>query len=143
MDGVLERIWTKRGRGLPLDAQQQAELIAGRGLDPNARPGSRRQVTLMEREVWEARTEALGDLDPALRRANLLVSGFPLSGTTGRVLRIGDTRIEIRGETKPCRLMDEIRPGLKDALFDDWGGGAFGVVLEGGPIALGDTLSWE
>ncbi|ANM31873.1 sulfurase [Acidobacteria bacterium Mor1] len=143
MNGVLERIWTKRGRGLPLDARERAELIAGRGLDPNARLGGRRQVTLMEREVWEDRTRELGILDPAVRRANLLVSGFPLARTTGRILRIGDTRVEIRGETKPCRLMDEIQPGLKDALFDDWGGGAFGVVLEGGLIALGDELIWE
>ena len=143
MDGVLEQIWTKRGRGLPMDAHQRAELFSARGLDPEARPGGRRQVTLLEREVWEARTAALGELDPALRRANLRVRNLPLADSTGKVLRVGSCRIEIRGETKPCRLMDELSPGLKDALFPDWGGGAFGVVLEGGPIAVGDALAWE
>lgn len=49
---------------------------------------------------------------------------------------------EVRDETAPCNLMDEMHPGLKDALRPDWGGGAFGYVLDDGEIAVGDEVGW-
>ena len=61
----------------------------------------------------------------------------------GRVLRLGGSRVVIHGETRPCHLMDEALPGLRQALEEDWGGGAFGEVLEDGPIQVGDTAHWE
>jgi MOSC domain-containing protein YiiM len=37
--------------------------------------------------------------------------------------------------------MDEQLPGLTGALDPDWNGGAHGVVIEGGEIAMGDTVT--
>ena len=81
--------------------------------------------------------------DPALRRANILLSGVSLAHTRGRVLVIGDTRLAIGGELTPCERMDEAAPGLQAALRPDWRGGVFAQVLSGGVIRVGDPVAWD
>ena len=71
-----------------------------------------------------------------------MLSGIRLMDTRGRILQIGDCRIRIYGETRPCEVMDEALPGLKKALGNDWGGGAFGEVLDDGEIAIGNEVKW-
>jgi MOSC domain-containing protein YiiM len=142
--GKLEAIWLKRMRMGPMDPVQQATLVANQGLVGNADQGGKRQVTLIERERWQRLMAEMGaDLEPSARRANLLVSGISLAQSHRRVLRIGPCKVEIWGETKPCEVMDQAWPGLREAMYGNWAGGAFGVILQGGEIALGDALSWE
>ncbi len=142
--GKLEAIWIKRAHGGPMDPVPRAALRAGAGLEGNADQGGRRQVTLMAREVWEQIMARLGGrLDPSARRANLLVSGVRLAESRERILRVGACRLRVRGETKPCNLMEETLPGLREALQHGWNGGAFGEVLEDGEIAVGDEVNWE
>lgn len=141
--GKLEAIWLKRMKRGPMDPVSQAHLTAGRGLDGNANQGGKRQVTIIEQEVWETLMALLGvDLDPSARRANLMVSGLKLADSRHKVLQIGSCRIRIYGETKPCEQMDEAFPGLQDAMRDKWGGGAFGEVLDDGDITVGNTVAW-
>jgi len=143
-DGKLELIWRKPAHGQPMERLERTRLVAGEGMEGNADRNGRRQITLIEREVWEDRTRELtGPVDPSARRANLLVSGVSLAGTKDRVLRIGACRLRIQGETRPCGLMDEAHPGLRDALAPDWGGGAYAEVLEGGDLAPGARVVWE
>lgn len=137
-------IWVKRVHRGPMDAVPAAMLVAGRGLQGDATQGGRRQVTIMSRHRWAALTAHLpGPPDPAIRRANLLVDDLDLTNARGRILRIGDARVRIFGETRPCRQMDEACPGLQAALAPAWGGGAFGEVLGGGAIRIGAQVAWE
>lgn len=141
--GKLEAIWLKRMKMGPMDAVEQGILKANKGLVGNANQGGKRQVTIIEKEVWENLMAVLGaDLDPSARRANLMVSGLNLTDSRHKVLQIGNCRIRIYGETKPCELMDKAFPGLQVAMRDKWGGGAFGEVLDDGLITIGDTVSW-
>ena len=127
-----------------MDAVTEAELRAEYGIVGNANVRGRRQVTIIEREAWDRHMAALGGtLDPSRRRANLMVSEFPLAGSRGRVMRLGACRIRILGETKPCEQMEAALPGLREVMYDNWGGGAFGEVLEGGVLRVGDVVSWE
>lgn len=127
-----------------MDAAERGELIAGRGLRGNATQGGRRQVTLLSLDRWRALTAELpGPPSPAIRRANLLIEGLDLDFTRGRVLRIGEARVRIFGETRPCHQMDEACAGLQAALDPPWAGGAFGEVVEGGAIAIGSPVAWE
>jgi MOSC domain-containing protein YiiM len=143
-EGRLKAIWVKRMSWGPMDPVDSAELIAGLGLRGNANQGGRRQVTILEQEVWEELMRRLGGtLPPSARRANLLVTGIRLAESRGRVLRIGTARIRIHGETRPCERMDEAMAGLREAMRADWAGGVHGEVLEGSRIGVGDPVSWE
>jgi MOSC domain-containing protein YiiM len=125
----------------PVDA---AMLDPGRGLRGNANRGGRRQVTIISRERWGELMDALGaDLPPSTRRANLMISGLDLVDSRHRVLRVGNARLQINGETRPCEQMEEAHQGLQALMRDRWGGGAFAEVLEGGEIRVGDAVAWE
>lgn len=142
--GRLEVIWIKRFRRGPMDTKDHARAVAGRGLEGNADQGGKRQVTILGADRWDEMTRELGeDVDPSLRRANLYVRGVDLRHSRGRVLRIGDCRVRVYGETRPCHLMDEAHAGLRQALDPDWRGGVYGEVLEDAEIAVGDAVSWE
>jgi MOSC domain-containing protein YiiM len=144
MAGRVDGIWVKRAHRGPMDARESGVLIAGKGLEGNVDRSSRRQVTIIEREVWEALMRETGAVaPPSTRRANLMISGISLADTRKRVLRVGAARLEIAGETKPCERMEEAVPGLRAAMYANWRGGAFAMVVVGGPIRIGDTVSWE
>lgn len=141
--GRLEAIWIKRMKRGPMDGVEQAILQAGQGLVGNANQGGRRQVTLLEWEIWEAlMAEVSGTLSPSARRANLLVRGLSLARSRTRVLAVGSCRIRILGETRPCERMEETWPGLQAAMSRAWAGGAFGEVLDDGEIVVGDPVCW-
>jgi MOSC domain-containing protein YiiM len=137
----LHAIWLKPNRRGAMEPLSAAELVAGRGLAGNVYHGERRQVTIIEREAWDAMMDELdATLPPQTRRANLMVSGVRLRGSRGQILEIGDCRLEVLGETRPCDRMDEALPGLKTAMSPGWRGGVFAKVLVGGPIRVGDPV---
>ena len=126
-----------------MDPAPRATLKVGKGIVGNADRGGRRQVTLIDRRAWDLVPEALRDyVEPAARRANLLITEFSLFDSRGRILRIGRCRLRINGETRPCELMDDARPGLRRALMPPWRGGVYAEVLDDGEIETGDTVEW-
>jgi len=140
---VLHEIWIKRAhRGL-MDPAVNATLIAGRGIVGNADQGGRRQVTLLDLARWHELMDRLGaDLKTSARRANLVIDSLDLFDSRGKTLRIGAARLHLLGETRPCERMEEALPGLRAAMRERWGGGAYAEVVEGGEISVGDAVEW-
>ena len=142
--GKLEAIWLKRARGGRMDPVDEAVAVEGRGLEGGADFDRERHVTLIEREVFERLKRSLdGSVEPVMRRANLMISGIRLEETRDRILAVGDLRIHIRGETRPCGQMEAACQGLRDALSPHWRGGVHGSVVNDANIAVGDEVRWE
>ena len=142
--GRVEAIWVKRSFGGVMDSADEVDLVAGKGIVHDASFGrSRRQVTVIEKEVFDRVRRSLPEAEPAMRRANIMVSGVRLAESRNRVLRVGGVRLRLGGETTPCERMDEQCEGLRAALASDWGGGAHGVVLDDGLVRVGDEATLE
>lgn len=143
MSGRIEAIWQKLAVRGPMDPVERARLVSGKGIEGDANFGrSKRQVTVIEKEIFDRVRDELPDVEPSMRRANVMVSGIRLRESADHVLTLGDVRVRLYGETRPCERMDEQVPGLRAALAD-WGGGAYGVVLDDGEIAVDDQASIE
>jgi MOSC domain-containing protein YiiM len=112
-----------------------------RGLRAAAKPGRKRQVSLIEAEsVRTAMAEAGARLDWSDCR-NLLVEGLRLPRAEGARVQIGASLvIEITCECDPCERMDALHDGLRAALTPDWRGGVLGRVIEDGEIAIDDEI---
>ncbi|MCL4215079.1 MAG: MOSC domain-containing protein [Gemmatimonadales bacterium] len=142
--GRVEALWTKRAHRGVMDPRTEATFVAGKGIDGNTCRSSTRQVTIIAREAWDEMMRTLGAaVDPAARRANVMVSGVALERTRGRVLRLGGVRIRVLGETRPCERMDEAHDGLRAVMGESWRGGVFGEVLDDGLVTVGDAVRWE
>lgn len=124
-----------------MDPVEELQVVERTGIRGNANWGGTRQVTIIEKERWEAMMGALGDadVDPSARRANVMISGCDLADSRHCILRLGGVRIEIRGETRPCKRMDEAHRGLRRVMGKPWNGGVYGVVLDDGVIRVGDA----
>lgn len=128
----------------PVRAVPLAQAITDQGLDGDHAVGGRRQVTLLDIAAWNDACRETGvTLDPSHRRANIVVEGIDLAASIGQVLRIGTSRLQILGETRPCELLDDSALGLNKALRPHRRGGVYGRVLEGGPIRIDDPVSIE
>ena len=140
-EGRVEALWTKRAHRGVMDPVETVRFVEGQGIADDANFGrSKRQVTVIEKEVFDGIAEELPGVDPSMRRANVMVSGIRLRETRGRILELGGVRLRIFGETRPCERMDAQLPGLTAALDPDWNGGVYGVVLDDGPVRVGDAV---
>ena len=138
------RLWLRSEPGGPMVAQESLEAVAGAGLVGDHTLGRLRHVTIVFEDDWNAAAATLGrDVDPAGRRANVLVSGGGGGRFIGTVIRIGDVRLDVKGEIAPCSVMDRAARGMKDALKADCRAGVWGRVAAGGAIHLGDELTVE
>lgn len=126
-----------------MKAVDELRVVCRTGIEHNADWGGRRQVTILEKERWDAMMADLGhpDVDPSARRANVLVSRCDLADSKHRILHLGEVRIEIMGETRPCERMDQAHPGLRRAMAAPWNGGAYGIILDDGVIHPGDPVT--
>jgi MOSC domain-containing protein YiiM len=143
MPGEVLALWLKRFKGGPMDPVLFAEAVAGRGLAGNANQGGKRQVTIIDQDRWREAEAELGlSVDPSARRADVMLRGIDLENMRGRDLRIGPCVIRIYNETRPCEQMDDAQPGLRNALKPRWRAGAFGEIVEGGVMRVGDRAGW-
>jgi len=121
-----------------------AEGVHGdfRGGMASTKPSRKRQVSLIERDCWDAAAaESRCPFEWWNSRRNLLVEGLRLPREAGTQVRVGATLlIEVTGECDPCERMEALHPGLRAALTPDWRGGFLGRVMEDGEIAVGDEI---
>ena len=133
-----------------METLDHADVTVEEGLHGDFRgslkPGrNRRQVTVMAAEGWR---DALRELDAAVsweqRRVNLLVEGLEFERTEGARIKFDSGLVlEVTGECDPCSRMEEVAPGLKAVLLPHWRGGVTTIVIESGPIRVGDNVRIE
>ena len=121
----------------PMEEVDEVEVIANQGFRGciHGRPGSKRQVSLMDRETLHK----LG-LAPGMVKENITTQGMDLQALrTGQILRIGQQCVlEVTGPCHPCARMDEIRMGLQEELRAQRGW--LCKVNVGGRIRRGDRI---
>lgn len=101
----------------------------------HGRPGSRRQVLLMDMETLEA-----FGLSPGVVKENITTRGLDIGDLrAGQRLRIGEAVLEVTYPCEPCRRMEEIRSGLEQALRGRRG--MLCRVVEAGKIRRGDGIA--
>lgn len=105
------------------------------------RASGNRAITFLSSGQWRAVQQELQvELPWHTRRANLLVECDSLENLVGRTVRVGSVEVVILGETEPCARMEELQPGLLEALVPHMRGGVHGRVSQGGTIRVGDLL---
>jgi MOSC domain-containing protein YiiM len=140
--GRIVHLYLRPSARTPVREVREALAVAGVGLEGDHNVGGKREVTVLSREGWEAACAAVGApaLSPGGRRANVVVEGVDLAGSIGKRLRLGPVEVAVRGETRPCQLMDDVHPGLMEALRPDRRAGVNGALLAGGTLRVGDEV---
>lgn len=121
---------------LPMEELSEVHAVGDTGFEGcvHGRPGSKRQVLLVDRETLEAM-----DLRPGILSENITTDGLNVNSLQiGQLLRVGEARMEVSAVCTPCDQMEAIRPGLRKEL---WGRrGMLCRVLEGGVVRRGDSI---
>ena len=120
----------------PMQEQEEVEVIKDKGFKGciHGRPGSKRQVSLIDRETLDK-----FGLTPGVVKENITTLGIDFQTLTpGNILRIRNCVLEITGPCDPCARMDEIRMGLQEGLRGQRGW--LCRVKEAGTIRRGDRI---
>ena len=138
--GTIVSIYLCTGHRDPMKSVDSAEMTAGFGIEGDRHAVSEgvrtaRQVLLMDEETLAKFGLNSGDV-----RENITTSGIDMhSIEAGQRVALGDSAVvEITGFCTPCARMDEIRDGLRVELEEQRG--MLATVIEGGPIAVGDSV---
>jgi MOSC domain-containing protein YiiM len=144
--GRVDWIGLRPARGAPVEVVDRAEVEVGSGLrgdrwTPRRGGQGTRQVTLVQAEHLPVVAALVGrdELDPAVLRRNLVVSGINLAALVETRIQVGETVLELTGPCTPCSKMEAaLGPGGYNALRGHGGWNA--RVLRGGTIAVGDEV---
>ncbi len=141
--GRVEWIGLRPARDVPMLEVDAAEAVAGAGLRGDRYVGGsgKRGLTLIQAEHLPAIAALSGnpEVNPALLRRNLVVSGLPLIALKGCRFWVGEVLCEGTGPCDPCsRMEDALGSGGYNAMRGH--GGLTARVLSGGWIRTGDPL---
>jgi MOSC domain-containing protein YiiM len=120
----------------PMKEVEEAEAVQDKGLKGciHGRPGSKRQVLLMDSETLGELGISAGAVKENITTRDLDFQRLEVS----QHLRIGGSLLEITLPCDPCSRMDEIRLGLQEELRGQRGW--LCRVVEGGTIRRGDRI---
>ena len=141
------------------------DLIAGEGVTGDAHAGAKvkhrsrvaadpdqpnlRQVHLIHSELFEELATKGFTVTPGLIGENITTRGIDLLALpVGTRLKIGaDAVVEVTGLRNPCQQLNDLAPGLMEAVLDrdQEGGlvrksGIMGIVVAGGRVQAGDAI---
>ncbi len=141
--------WIGLRPGRRTDVQNVTEVLAepSRGLVGDrfsGKPEAKRQVTLIQYEhlAVVAKLLAREQIDPALLRRNIAVSGINLQALKQRKFKIGSATLYGTGNCAPCSRMEEaLGRGGYNAMRGH--GGITAYVVEAGKISVGDSVCSE
>lgn len=144
--GHVRWIGLRPERKAPIVSTRSVEAIAGKGLvgDRYNSKNGKRQVTLIQGEHLTAIASLLGrdQVEPELLRRNIVVTGINLIALKDKQFRIGTALLEYTGLCHPCSAMEAtFGPGGYNAVRGH--GGITARIIEGGVIALGDSVAVE
>ncbi len=117
-------------------AAEEIEAVENRGFAGciHARPGGRRQVLLMDIETLEE-----FGLAPSAVKENITTQGIVLRALRiGERLRIGEALFEVTLSCEPCNRIEELGPGLEEAMRGKRG--MLCRVVKSGRVRVGDEI---
>jgi len=134
--GRIVGIFLSPRHGLAMKLHREAAARADHGLDgdAHARPGSPRQVLLLE-------AETLGEfgLAPGALKENIVTEGIRVAGLrAGTRLRAGEALLEVTMDCAPCGFVDSVQPGLREKIRGRRG--TLARVVADGTIRVGDPI---
>jgi MOSC domain-containing protein YiiM len=141
--GKVEIIQVRPARMAPVQSMERVLAVADVGLegDRYKSKGGNRQVTLIQAEHLDAVASILGksQIDPALTRRNIVISGLNLVALKGKTFQVGNAVFQYSGECHPCSRMEEnLGFGGYNAMRGH--GGITAKILESGVIQVGDSV---
>jgi MOSC domain-containing protein YiiM len=142
--GTLTWIGIRPARSAPLQSLETVEALTDKSLAGdhyNGKPGSKRQITLIQAEHIVAVASMLHrpELDPGLLRRNLVVQGINLLALKDQQFWVGNVLLQTTGLCHPCSRMEtNLGPGGYNAMRGH--GGLTARILQGGQLRLGDVV---
>ncbi len=119
-----------------MEPVEEVLAIAQCGIEGDRSFGrSTRQVLLVDHAVLTDFGLGPGDL-----RENNTVDGIELNTLKpGMNIQIGETLLRVYGECTPCSKLDDLQPGLQEAIRGRCG--ILASVVQGGSISIGDAVT--
>lgn len=144
LSGEIHRISVSKKRGTKKHNIDCATIIASHGIDGDAHAGPHhRQISLLPLESFAKVRTKLPSVEPGDFAENITVSGLDFGNTkVGQCLLLGETtKLRVTQIGKTCHKGCYIRTIVGDCIMPREG--IFTEVIEGGNIAVGDSIRWE
>ena len=144
--GRVEWMSIRPERNVPVQVVEQVAITETDGLtgDHYSGQNGKRHITLIQAEHLPAIASfaGLSEIDPALLRRNIVVSGLNLLALKGQQFRLGsEVVLEHTGECHPCSKMETaLGEGGYNALRGH--GGITARVIQGGQVRVGDAVTF-
>ena len=150
-EGKVVSIFVTGKAGAPMEARDQVQTTAGRGIDGDRysngtgawsnMAGDGREITLVEMEAIEALArEKKIEIEPSATRRNLVTRGVPLNHLVGKEFQVGEVRLVGIRLCEPCQYLEKLTTkGVLTGLIHR--GGLRANIVTGGTIRTGDAVT--